>query len=199
MKESVIMITEQQSGGQQTETTTPVETPVETTVPKAHADKILGEKKKLQAEYQTLKAKLDQIEQDNLIKQGEHQKLAEKYKAELEAERQSAINLKKTIVQTNVKAALREKAKETGLSMEFDDFTKLVNFTDINVDEETGEVVLKDVERVVTSVKTKYPYLFKKEVVTPNNMTTNPQTAGAPKELHQMSDAELAEMLKRAK
>jgi hypothetical protein len=187
------------TSGVTTETTTPVETPVETTVPKAHADKILGEKKKLQENFNQLKAKLDQIEQENLQKSGEHQKLAEKYKSELETERANAQALKKSIVQSNVKGALKEKAKESGLSMEFEDFTKLVNFSEINVDEETGEVVTQDVDKVVTGMKTKYPYLFKKEVITPNNLPTNPNKAGEQKALHELSDAELAELLRKTK
>ena len=190
-------MSQESTSGETTQTPAADETQ---TIPKAHADKLLSETKKAKEEARALKAKLEEIEQANLTKQGEFQKLAEKFKADAEKERENALNLKKSIIQTNVKNALKDKAKEAGLSIDFDKFSKMVNFSEISIDEESGEVAVKDVERVVTSMKAEIPEIFKTTAIKPNNMPLTPtKDGGGPKALHELSFDELKAQLERAK
>jgi len=172
----------------------------EQTVPKSHADKILGEKKALQLKMKELQDRLDGIERDKLEKEGNLQSLVDRYKKAAESKDEEVKSFKNRIVQDRVKYALKTEADKAGV-IKYDVLEKLVDFEKISIDPETLELDIKDLTKTVNSLKAENPFLFKTTAVKPNDMVPSTRAEGemTSKALSELSENELKQLLLNAK
>lgn len=189
----------EQTSGQQDQASGNDQTP-EPTVPKSHADKILGEKKALQLKMKELQDRLDGIERDKLEKEGNLQSLVDRYKKAAESKDEEVKSFKNRIVQDRVKYALKTEAEKAGV-IKFDILEKLVDFEKISIDPDTLELDLKDLTKTVNSLKAENPFLFKTNAIKPNDMTPSTRAEGelTSKSLAELSEQELKQLLLNAK
>lgn len=191
----------EQTSGQQDQGSANDQSNQEQTVPKSHADRILGEKKALQGKMKELQDRLDLIEREKLEKEGNLQTLVDRYKKDVDTKDGEIKSFKNRIVQDRVKFALKAEAEKAGV-IKYDVLEKLVDFNSINVDPETLELDTKDLTKAINSLKAENPFLFKTTAVKPNNMNpaqgdTSEQISA--KSLSDLPEKDLLEMLKNAK
>jgi len=167
------------------------------TVPKSHADKLLAEKKKAQADAKALQDRLDALDREKAEKEGNLKGLADSWEQKAKQYEADAKAAKAKVVQDRVKSALEAEANKAG-AVDLETLEKLVDFSQITVDEETLNVDRTEVAAVVSKLKASKPFLFKTAGVQPNNINTNPSSNGnAPTstQLSGMKEDELKGML----
>lgn len=192
------MSTEQTSGQQGQSSGADQQT--EQTVPKSHADKILGEKKAIQAKLKEMQDKLDAIEREKLEKEGNLQALVDRYKKNAESKEEEVKTFKNRIVQDRLKYALKAEAEKAGV-IKFDILEKIVDFEKITIDPESLEVDMKDLSKTINSLKAENPFLFKNTAIKPNDLTPSSKATGEVKssDLSSLSEQELKELLSQVK
>lgn len=161
--------------------------------------KLLDEKKKAAEELKALKERLDAIENEKLASEGKSKELADKYRKELEDERLKGQQAKQRIVKDRVENSLKLEATKAGLNMPFERFAKLVDLDTIEVDADTLEVNSRDIQRVLEKAREDMPYLFGKTKVDVNNIdpSKSQATLQSPKDLSELSEKQIKEMLKQ--
>lgn len=195
-------MSQEQTSGQQSSDSVTENTQQTETVPKAHADKLLGETKAAKQKAKELQDKLDAIERERLEKEGKTSELLDKYKKDLELERENSKTYKSKIVQDRVKFALNAEAEKLGFKNDKSFLEKLVDFGQIEVDPETQEVNAKDVTKVLTDLKTKIPELFKAPATKPNDLPPKQGDVGTgnpTKNLADLKEDELKSLLSKLK
>lgn len=151
-------------------------------------NKLLGEKKSIQKERDELKARLDELENERLEKEGDFKKQNETLKAQLKEQKDKFSGFSQKVSEKVVKAQFAREAEKLGC-IDADLAFQVCDISDLDLSEnfEFDPKVLS--EKIQGIMKAK-PHLFKKEVNRPRDK--NPSNKGpSGKSFAEMTTAEL--------
>ena len=152
--------------GSADESTTQTKEPIESKkhVPLENHKRALDDMHKFKTRAGELEAKLNAVEEERLKETQNYKSLAEKYKAELEADRKELGTLKGTISRSQKYNALERVALEQGLRTEALDDLEAVNLEDIELEvTSNNRYMVHGTKEFVERLKEKKPHWFKKD------------------------------------
>lgn len=139
------------------------ETPdVKETVAYSTYSKVLGEKKKVQAQFQELQSKLDQAEQSKLEQEGKKDELITQLKNQAESEKKQRLDMQKSAAMKVINMQVQAAAKEAGC-LNPKALMKLANFDDVEVTDDL-DITEESVKKILTEAQKEHAYLFNKQV-----------------------------------
>jgi hypothetical protein len=158
--------------------------------------KLLGEKKKLQQEMLETKARLDQYEQEKLEHEGKLKEALENAKKSAQSERDRGLKTFKAASELLVKNQINSLASQYGC-IDNEILVKALDFEDLEITEDL-QFDSEKLKFKIEDLTKKKPYLFKKDFKLPQDVTpSNGQIPSKP--LHELSEAEIKQLLKTAK
>lgn len=154
--------------------------------------KLLGEKKKLQADHAEMKAKFDEIEQAKLEADGKIKEALDNQKKLTEQFKQKNLEIVKSVSNKAVRSQFLREAEKLGC-IDSDLAMTACSFDDLEITDDFEFDSQKLVSKIQELTKTK-PHLFKKDVKLPADLNPSNQVA-ATKQLSQMNQQELKNLL----
>ncbi|MBO9665923.1 MAG: hypothetical protein J7501_03850 [Bdellovibrio sp.] len=140
-------------------------------------NKLLGEKKKLQKEFDDLKGRLDALEQEKLEQSGNLKEQVEKLKGQLAESREKHLKTTKLVSEKVVKAQFMREAEKLGC-VDAELAFKTMDMSSLNVGEDFEFDSKALVGQLQNFAKDK-PFLFNKQVDPPRD-GGNPPPASKP-------------------
>lgn len=153
--------------------------------------KVLNEKKAMQAKLTEMENFKNQIEQKELETQGKYKELAEAHKKQADEFKTKNVELIKTVTNKNVKSQFKSLADKLGC-VDSDLAYVACDFSDLQVSEDLDFDSSK-LEGKIQGLAKEKPHLFKKDFQLPPNMTPG---NGKPNEQSNMSAKSDADLLK---
>ncbi len=173
------------------EPTKPPEAPVERSVSYESHQRLLNEKKTVQKQFDEMRSRIEQYEQEKLESEGKLKELNDNLKKQLAKSNDEKAQLAKTVQDKVIFSQFARKAQELGCV----DVKLAYQATDLSDIDVTSDLELDDVkltEKLNALTKDKH-FLFKKEVSKPNDLIPNAQKAVT--DLSKLSEEELIQML----
>lgn len=133
--------------------------------------KLLGEKKKLQSDAESLRAKLAEIEQGKLEAEGKVKEALENQKKMTEQYKSKNVEIIKTVSNKAVKSQFLREAEKLGC-IDSELAMKACTFDDLEITDDFEFDNQKLIGKIQELTKTK-PHLFKKDFKMPDNMNPN--------------------------
>lgn len=124
--------------------------------------RLLGEKKKMQAEFEAMKSELDKKHQAEMEQKGEEKKLIDALRKQLAEKDKALIDVKTNYTFRSLESSLMAEAVKQGCV----DTELLLKAIDINSIEINDDLSINqdDLKRAISDVAAKKPILFKKKV-----------------------------------
>lgn len=154
--------------------------------------KVLNEKKTMQAKLTEMENFKNQVEQRELETQGKYKELAEAHKKQADEFKSKNVELIKTVTNKNVKSQFKSLADKLGC-VDSDLAYVACDFSDLQVSEDL-DFDSSVLEGKIQGLAKAKPHLFKKDVQLPPNMTPGNGQSGA-KTVDQMSTDELKKFI----
>lgn len=124
--------------------------------------KLLGEKKKLQADFEAAKAELDKKSQSEMEQKGEEKKLIDSLRKQLAEESKKNLDVKTNYTMKSLEASLAAEGARQGCQ-DNDVLIKLIDMNTVEINDDFT-VNAEDLQRAVAEVAKKKAYLFQKKV-----------------------------------
>lgn len=158
--------------------------------------KLLGEKKKLQKDYEDMKARLDAIENEKLEKEGDFKKHNETLKSQLKEQKEKFGQFSKKVSERVIKTQFAREAEKLGC-VDADTAFKVCDIQDIELDD-NFEFDSKSLSEKLQGLMKEKPFLFNKDVSKPRDQVPSNKGPGG-KDFSQMSTEELYKELAKIK
>jgi hypothetical protein len=159
--------------------------------------KVLTEKKKVQQDFNEMKARVDASEQEKLEAQGKLKEALEFSKKQTDEWRNKSTNLVKNVTNKVTRSQFMTVAEKLGC-VDPDLAMSACNFDDIDVDVDTLELDKEKLTQKLQELTKTKPYLFKKDARVPADI--NPSNSRLPeKNLSELSEDQLKQLLQNAK
>jgi hypothetical protein len=124
--------------------------------------RLLGEKKKVQAEYETTRAELERLKQQEMEAKGEEKKLIDSLRKQLADRDKDLLDVKTNYTFRSLESSLMAEALRQGC-IDTDALIKLIDIKSIEINDDLT-VNQDDLKRAISDVATKRTWLFKKKV-----------------------------------
>lgn len=173
------------------------------TVSRTAYEKLLAETKKERLERRALEERLKLEEDKKLSEQSQFKELAEKYKRELDAEKQRLQKVAKNVAKKEFSTVVKQKALELGANPAvIDDLIKVGDWSGIDVQEQITDedvsfsVDASKVTEALARMQKEKPIYFTKTATAPRDVVLGNGTV-KPKDLNEMSREDIIKQLKQ--
>lgn len=159
--------------------------------------KVLNEKKKTQEKLNEVQTRLEEYEQAKLEAEGKLKEALDNQKKLTEKFKNDNVEIVKRVGSKAAKSQFTREAEKMGC-IDVEAAFQLIDFSDLEMDAEFEYDNKKLVEKLQSQAKTK-SYLYKKDFKLPNDLTPSNGGKMPTKDLSELSENELKNLLKNAK
>lgn len=157
--------------------------------------KVLGEKKRLQAQYQEMQSKLDEAEKAKLEHEGKKDELITQLKSQIDAEKKRAAEVQKSSAMRVINMQVQAAAKDAGC-VNPKALMKLASFDEVDFTDDL-DLSEESVKKIISDAQKEHSYLFQKQVAQIKDATpgSNLKMLSGAQDLTKMKPSDLKNML----
>jgi hypothetical protein len=156
--------------------------------------KVLGEKKKMQSEVETMKTRLAEYEQAKLESEGNLKQALDNQKKLTEDANKRSIELASVVQEKIFKQKFYSEASKHG-AYNPEAVLKMVNLDDVEFTKDFELVNENLLTTKIQDLAKKEPYLFKKDVQMPNDLAPRPGAPNSTTSLKSLTDEQLKQLI----